>query len=395
MRLVVPLCAWLVIMQSTSPKETLIVGPPPASPYSTAVKAGGFIYLSGTLAQDESGAIVGKGDVGAQTRRVLERMQKVLAAAGSSLENVVAVTVYLTSASDFQAMNDAYRSFWPKDPPTRTTVITRLVLAEALIEVSMIAVPTGSERVVVHPESWMRSPNPYSYAIRSGDLLFLSGLVSRNGRDNSLVPGDAAAQTRTVLENARELLKTAGMSLANVVSARVYLTDAGDFNAMNEVYRQFFPQSPPARATVKCGLAGSGAVVEITLVASTSRREMIGTPPGGLPLSPAIRAGQRLFVSGMLGNTPQTAGDAGAQTKETLARIGKTLGDAGSSPADVVDALVYLTDPAAFGAMNEQYRAFFGSGFPARATVATPLIADDGLVEIMVTAVVPSRAPGK
>jgi 2-iminobutanoate/2-iminopropanoate deaminase len=158
---------------------------------------------------------------------------------------------------------------------------------------------------------------------------------------------------------------------------------------MNEVYREFFPDAPPARATVQSGLAGPEAVVEITFVASSSARKAIGAPPSGLPLSPAIRAGQHLFVSGMLGNTPDTAGDVAAQTRATLSRIDATLRDAGASRADVVDALVYITDAASFGTMNGDYRAFFGADFPARATVVTPLVAADGLVEIMVTAVVP------
>jgi len=121
-------------------------------------------------------------------------------------------------------------------------------------------------------------------------------------------------------------------------------------------------------------------------VASAAPRTAVGTPPGGLPLSPAIRAGNRLYVSGMLGNSPATAGDVQAQTRETLAKIGRTLADAGASPADVVEGLVYITDPSAFAAMNTEYRQFFGSAFPARATVVTPLVAPDGLVEIMVTA---------
>ena len=76
----------------------------------------------------------------------------------------------------------------------------------------MIAVPTGAERVVIHPASWIKSPSPYSYAIRTGDTVFLSGLVSRNGRDNSVVDGDINAQTAVVLDNAAELLKAAGMT---------------------------------------------------------------------------------------------------------------------------------------------------------------------------------------
>ncbi|MGH9371868.1 MAG: RidA family protein [Vicinamibacterales bacterium] len=377
------------MMQPNPLKEIVNIGPPPGAPYSRAVKAGGLIYLSGMLAEDGSGTIAGIGDVAAQTRRILERVREVLSAAGSSLEQALSVTVYLKSASDFQAMNDAYRPLWPKDPPTRTTVITDLVLEEALVEITVVAAPAGAERVVIHPDGWMQSPNPYNYAIRSGDTLFLSGLVSRNGRDNSVVTGDITVQTRAVMDNASELLKAAGLSFAHVVSTRVYLTDAANFQGMNEVYRHSFSHGFPARATVKAGLAGPVPLVEMTFTASSTRREVFGTPPEGVPISPAIRAGERLYLSGALGNTPETSGNAGAQTRETLARLRNTLASAGASPADVVEGTVYLKEVAAFAAMNEQYRAFFGSGFPARTTVGTPLVVDDGLVEIMLTAVVP------
>lgn len=371
-------------------KQIVTTGPAPVGPYSPAVKAGGFIYVSGTLAQDDRGALVGAGDVGAQTRRVLERMRDVLKAAGSSLDQVVAVTVYLKSAADFQAMNDVYRTYWATDPPTRTTVVADFVLPGALVEVSMIAVPAGAERAVVHPEGWLRSPNPYSYAIRSGDTLFLSGLVSRNGRDNTVVKGDVSAQTKVVLDNAGELLKAAGLTHANVVSARVYLPDLAHFPAMNAAYREYFPSAPPARATVRSALAGSDYAVEITLVASSAKKERIDDGrPANPNLSAAIRAGTRVYLSGMLGNTADTKGDAAAQTRETLARIRNALTAAGLTPADVVDSIVYLTDVGNFAAMNQPYREFFQRDFPARATVGAGLVAPDGLVEIMMTAVKP------
>ena len=69
---------------------------------------------------------------------------------------------------------------------------------DGLIEISMVAIPNGGERVVVHPADWIKSPNPYSYGIKTGNTLFLSGLISRNGKDNSTVKGDIAAQMKTV-----------------------------------------------------------------------------------------------------------------------------------------------------------------------------------------------------
>ena len=367
----------------TSSKQIVNVGPAPIGPYSVAVKADGLIYLSGTLSQDDAGAMVGA-DVAAQTKRIIERMGAALEASGSSLPQVVAVTVYLKSASDFAAMNGAYRAFWPKDPPTRTTVIADLLLG-ALVEISMVAVQNGTARTVVHPKEWAVPPNPYSYAIRTGDTLLLSGLVPRNGRDNTPVAGDITAQTKAVMDNAGELLRAAGMDYSNIVSARVYLPDATVFPQMNATYGSYFKKDPPARATVKAGLAGKGFAVEMTFIASSAPRQAIGANRN-LPLSQAVRAGNRLYLSGVLGHTPENAGDAAAQTKEVLARIRKTLDAAGYTPADVVDSLVYLTDLEQFQSMNAEYRAFFGKEFPARTTVGTGLVAGGAVVEIMVTA---------
>jgi reactive intermediate/imine deaminase len=385
------LCAAASLVAFQMPaKQIVTAGPAPVGPYSPAVKAGGFIYVSGTLAQDDAGAIAGKGDVVAQTRRVIERMRGVLEAAGSSLDQVAAVTVYLKSASDFQAMNDAYRAYWPKDPPTRTTVITDLVLSDALVEMTMVAVPKGAPRVVIHPAGWMKSPNPYSYAIKCGDTVFLSGLVARNGRDNSVVAGDITAQTKVVMDNAGELLKAAGLSHDHVVSSRIYLPDTSVFQQMNAAYRSYFKAAPPARATVRAGLAGSQYAVEITMVASAATREAVSDGrPANPNLSMAIRAGNTLYLSGMLGNTPETRGSVAAQTRQTLDRIRAALSAAGYTPADVVDSMVYLTDLATFGEMNAEYRAFFQKDFPARTTVGSGLVAADGLVEIMMTAVKP------
>ena len=178
-------------------------------------------------------------------------------------------------------MNEVYSTYWPKDPPARTTVVVTQPLAnpDGLIEISMVAVPTGGERVVIHPSDWIRSPSPYSYGIKSGNTLFLAGLVSRNGKDNTTVKGDVPTQTKTVLDNGAAILKEAGMSFADVVSSRIYLTDDTQFQAMNTAYRTYFPSSPPARATVKAGLTSPDYLVEITMVAvKDPGRKAITTP---------------------------------------------------------------------------------------------------------------------
>ena len=377
-------------------KQIVRVEPDAGLPFSAAVKAGGLIYVAGTLGTDAKGTV--SGDIKAQTRQTLDNINATLQKAGSSLANAASVIVYLKSQSDFAAMNEVYRTYWPKDPPTRTTVVASLVRPEALIEIAMVAVPDGAERVVVHPADWLQSPNPYSYGIKSGNTLFLSGLVSRNGKDNSVVSGDMSTQTKTVLDNGAAILKAAGMSYGDVVASRVFITDVAKFQEMNAAYRSYFPSSPPARATVRAGLMGADYLVEITMVAvkDASRRAVSDTAAPAapaanaaapLPLSPGIQVANRLYVSGMLGNTADNKGNAKAQTAETLARIGRTLKAGGFEWTDVVDGVVYLTDMANYTDMNAAYKGVIPKDFPARATVGVGLVAADGLVEIMVTAV--------
>jgi reactive intermediate/imine deaminase len=363
-------------------------------PFSPAVRAGDFVYLAGMLPTDANRQVV-PGDIRVQTRRVLDNLAALLEENGSRLSQVATVTVYLRSVADFAAMNDVYRTYWPKDPPARTTVIANLVLPDALVEIAMVAIADGAERKVILPAGWTVASNPYSYGILSGDTLFTAGLVSRNGRDNSPIPGDMAAQTRTVVENAGEVLKAAGMGYADVVGSRVYITDVAPFQDMNTAYRTFFPRDPPSRATVKAGLTAAPYLVEIAMVAVKSSDRATITTPGpdgsaGRPnpnLSSAIRVGDRLHLSGMLGNTEANRGDVKAQTRETLERLARTLKAAGFRWNDVVDGTVFLTDLRNFAAMNEAYRPFFTSAFPARATVETGLVSLDGLVEIAMTAV--------
>ncbi len=329
-----------------------------------------------------------------QTRQVLDNIAATLKTAGSSLANAASVTVYLKNQSDFAAMNDVYRTYWTKDPPARTTVMLPL-LNEGLVEIAVVAVPDGGERVVVNPSEWMSSPNPYSYAVKSGNTLLLSGLIARNGKDNSPIKGDMAAQTKAVLENGAAVLKAAGLSYGDVVSARVYVSDQAAFQDMNNVYRTYFPTDPPARATVKALMTSPDYIVEITMVAvKASNRSAFTTPAAdGKPgtknpnLSSAIRAGNRLYVAGILGNTAENKGDVKAQTAESLTRIGRTLKAAGYDWKDVVEGVVYLPDLTKFNDMNASYREVFGKDFPARATVGAGLMGADGAVEIMLVAV--------
>jgi len=374
-----------VSMTFAQSSKQVFPGANPAMPFSAAVKADGLIYVSGTLGS--------AGDIKAQTKQVLDNIAATLKVAGSSLANAASVTVYLKNQSDFGAMNEVYSTYWTKDRPARTTAMIPL-LNEGLIEIAVVAVPDGGERVVINPSEWNSSPNPYSYAVKTGNTLFMSGLIARNGKDNTAIKGDMATQTKAVLDNGATVLKAAGFAYSDVVATRIYLTDQAAFADMNKIYQSYFPSDPPARATVKALLTSPDYSVEMTMVAVKAANRSAATTPNadGTPgaknanLSAAIRAGNRLYLSGILGNTATNKGDIKAQAAESLVRIGRTLKAAGFDWKDIVDGVVYLPDLTKFNDMNTAYREAFGKDFPARATVGAGLMGADAAVEIMFTA---------
>ncbi len=112
----------------------------PASHYTDAVVAGGFLFISGTLATDASGALVGEGDVVAQTEQTFDNIETVLTRLGASLSDVVKIVVYLTDINDRTAVNSVRARRFGESRPTSTLVqVAALVHPEALVEIQVEA----------------------------------------------------------------------------------------------------------------------------------------------------------------------------------------------------------------------------------------------------------------
>jgi 2-iminobutanoate/2-iminopropanoate deaminase len=119
--------------------------PPPISHYANGVRAGDLVFVSGQVALDGEGRLVGPGDVIAQTRQVLENVKAVLAAGGATLDDVVKVTVFLANADDRPRVNEVRQAYFGANRPASTLVeVSRLALAGLLVEIEAIAVvPRG------------------------------------------------------------------------------------------------------------------------------------------------------------------------------------------------------------------------------------------------------------
>ncbi|HVO59990.1 MAG TPA: RidA family protein [Terriglobales bacterium] len=114
-------------------------GPKAIGPYSQAIKANGFVFVSGQVAIDPVTNTLLSGDIGFQTDRVLKNLRGILTAAGSSLEKVVRATVFLKNMNDFTAMNEVYGKYFTSAPPARSTVEVVRLPKDVLVEIDVIA----------------------------------------------------------------------------------------------------------------------------------------------------------------------------------------------------------------------------------------------------------------
>jgi 2-iminobutanoate/2-iminopropanoate deaminase len=123
-------------------KETVSTDKAPKAigPYAQAIKVGGFVYTAGQIPLDPKTGNLVEGDVVSQTRQVLENLQAVLKAAGSSLDRVVKATVFLQNMADFAAMNEVYAEYLGAAKPARSTVAVAELPRRALVEIDFVAI---------------------------------------------------------------------------------------------------------------------------------------------------------------------------------------------------------------------------------------------------------------
>ncbi|MDO8483604.1 MAG: RidA family protein [Candidatus Limnocylindrales bacterium] len=109
---------------------------------------------------------------------------------------------------------------------------------------------------------------PFSQVVEANGFVFLAGQVGNAPGENGAVPGGIAAETRQMLDNVGRLLEAVGLDHRDVVKTTVYLRDFADFEAMNEVYREYFPSEPPTRATVGVTALARDFRIEIEVLAA-------------------------------------------------------------------------------------------------------------------------------
>ena len=398
--------------------------PQPLANYTEAYRAGGLVFAAGQLPSDFETGIPPEArvdpafpfygsDIKKRTRYVLDNLARTFEAAGSSLDHVVKAQVFLEDLNEFNAFDEVWKEYF-KSPPARTTVgTTGLLVKDAMIEIDLIGYVPGELACAAVVSDAPQPLANYTEAYRVGGLVFAAGQLPSDfktgippeARVDPAFPfygSDIKKRTHYVLGNLARTFEAAGSSLDHVVKAQVFLEDLNEFNAFDEVWKEYF-KSPPARTTVgTTGLLVPGSMIEI---------DLIGYVPGELacaavvsdapqPLAnytEAYRVGDLVFAAGQLPSDFKTGippearvdpafpfygSDIKKRARYVLDNLAKTFEAAGSSLDDVVKAQVFLENLNEFNAFDEVWKEYFKSP-PARTTVGTTgLLVPGSMIEI-------------
>lgn len=230
----------------------------------------------------------------------------------------------------------------------------------------------GAERERIMPPG-TKLAGPYSPGIFAGEFLYVAGQGAEDG--SGRLPKDEDAQIRQCLNNVKTVIDAAGLTMEHVVYVQVYLTNE-DEGPLNRVWKEFFPKAPPARSTIGVAhLAGTPVEMSAVAIRDLALRTPIVPPgyPASVPISAAVRAGDRLYLSGFLGrdiNSGRIPEDPGDQVRLAFDRMEQTLKAAGAGFGNMVFVNPYLTAKIPMETMNKIYAGHFEFGnTPARATI--------------------------
>ena len=398
--------------------------PQPLANYTEAFRAGGLVFAAGQLPTDFRTGIPPEArtdpafpyygsDIKKRTHYVLQNLARTFEAAGSSLDHIVKAQVFLEDLNQFNAFDEVWKEYFAT-PPARTTVgTTGLLVKDAMIEIDLIGyVPGEIDCTAVTSDAPQPLAN-YTEAYRVGGLVFAAGQlpsdfktgIPAGARTDPAFPfygSDIKKRTHYVLQNLARTFEAAGSSLDHIVKAQVFLEDLTQFDAFDEVWKEYF-SAPPARTTVgTSGLLVRDAMIEI---------DLIGYVPGEIdctavasdaprPLAnytEAYRLGDFVFAAGQLPSDfrtgippeartdpafPYYGSDIKKRTRYVLDNLARTFAAAGSSLDEVIKAQVFLEDLNDFNAFDEVWKEYFATP-PARTTVGTPdLLVKDAMIEI-------------
>ncbi len=360
------------------------------------------------------------GGIKEQAEQCFKNIQAIAEHIGHVMSDIVRITVFVKNIKDVDAVDEVYKTFFPTYVPTRTTVAVDALPLDALVQVE--ALLTNGEGTI---------PN----APQSGDLIKLTNntinapisplsnqLVAFSHYNNisaqlpidpksgRLVEGCVKAQAAQCLKNIKAILESIDVPFDDIVKINIFLKNLADIEAVNEVYKTFFPDSAiartvayvPARTVIAASALPMDALVQIEAVVSHGD----GTPPQlvedrhGLVIwarntenapkcclsTQTVAFSHYNNISAQLPIDPKTgnlvAGGVKEQAEQCLKNIKAIIESINHVMDDVVKVNIFLKNIADIAAVDEAYAKFFPEGTPARRIVGVSALPKDALVQI-------------
>jgi reactive intermediate/imine deaminase len=341
---------------------------------SPGIAADGYVYVSGQGPRGAGGSFPAK--FADQVRQSLDNIKTVVEAAGLDMDHVVYVQVFLEDAKLYDELNQAFASYFPKDPPARSVVgVARL--PESVVEISAIAVrDVNGKRPVSVPD--LKPSKAYSPGMLTHDRLFVSSMFGRDPSSGK-IPQDHAEQVNLALDGLKSVTEAAGLSLANMVFVNPYMTSEIHYEEMNRQYAKRFEfGNTPARATIEVASLPQGSQISYTGIAVRDLSQRRAVRPKNMPpsptASPCVFAGDTLFCSAKNGFIPGPNGGVFAastadQTRQSMRNQLDNLEEADMAFDQVVSTTIYLDDLSEWPQFDGVYKKYFSGPLPARTTV--------------------------
>lgn len=389
-------------------------------PCSQTVAFSHYNNLSAQLPIDPKSGEIVAGGVKEQAGQCFKNIKAIVESIDHAMSDVIRITVFVKNISDVDAVDEVYKTFFPTYVPTRTTVavaalpLNALVQVEALVSNGVGSIPNAPQAgdLIKLTNNTEKAPqNSLStQTVAFSHYNNISAQLPIDPKSGIIVAGGVKEQARQCLKNIKAILESIDVPFDDIVRITIFLKNLSDIEAVNEVYKTFFPDSGiaravgyfPARTVVEVAALPMHALVQIEAIVSHGD----GTPPQAVedrhgiiieanntenapknPLSTQTVAFSHYnHISAQLPVDPNSgiivASGVKEQAGQCLKNIKAILESIDHRMADVVKINIALKNIADLDAVDEVYTTFFPGGVPARRIIGVSALLNDALVQI-------------
>jgi len=336
-------------------------------------RVGDWVFVSGQLGLNGDSAATGRGDFKTQAERAFESIGRVLETAGSGLADIVKLTAYVVNPVHFQTYGEVLARVFPASPPASTAVAaTSLSIPQAQILIEAYAYSGNDVQPLTPPE--MPDNVPFSWGVRAGNTIFVSGQTSFSQQHVTELVGDFSGQLNAVYRNIETVLRASGATFQDLVKINYFIANPLYYMTLAGIRDQMFKKDPPGDDVVSIrALADPQCLIEAEAIAllPPSKAKFVNLPdrPPPFNFSNVVVADGLAYVSGQTGlrdvRNRAGAGDFTAQFNDALRNVELALESVGCSFDNVAKISYFISHAGYIDQAKEIFNHKMGNNTPA------------------------------